>query len=156
MRKGVAGARFARGAALLATLASAGLASCGSSSHRTDADQIRAIERERLRGLVMANVEVARKLHAENFQLTTPLGDVYSKDRYLGAIASGEIDYLVWKPGPIDARVDGNSAVIRYQSQQDLLFQGRHVGLGRYRHTDWYEKRNGQWQVVRSQAIATR
>jgi hypothetical protein len=50
---------------------------------------------------VRGDVQVARKLTADGFQLLTPVGIRYSKDEYLGAIASGEIDYLVWRPGPI-------------------------------------------------------
>jgi hypothetical protein len=99
-----------------------------------------------------AHVDAARKLHADGFQLLTLLGTRYSKDQYLGAIASGEIDYLVWRPGPIKVRLCERAAVIRYQSQQDLVFQGRHVGLERYWHADTYVRRNTEWQVILSEA----
>jgi len=131
----------------------AGLASCGSSTNSRDAaDQIRAVERKRLRALVRGDVEAARKLHADGFQIVSPLGTRYSKDEYLDAIASREVDYLVWRPGPINVRLCDKAAVIRYQSRQDLIFQGRHVGLDRYWHVDVYVRRNGDWQVIWSQA----
>lgn len=59
------------------------------------ADQLRAAERERLRALVAADVEAAGRLHADDFQLINPLGGSLSKAEYLGAIASGEINYLI-------------------------------------------------------------
>ena len=68
------------------------------SNPHTEADLIRATERERLRALVEANMEVVRQLHADDFQLINPLGQSLSKEQYLGGIASGDLDYLVWSP----------------------------------------------------------
>jgi len=117
-----------------------------------EADLLRATERERLRALVEANMDVARQLHADDFQLISPAGASISKEQYLGGIASGEIDYLVWKPESIDVRLHGQMAIIRYQSQLEIIVGGQKVPLRRYWHTDSYEKRDGRWQVVWSQA----
>lgn len=119
---------------------------------RADADILRAIERERLRALVSADVARARQLHADDFQLINPLGGVLSKEEYLGGIGSGQLHYLFWEPEAIAVRVYGNVAVIRYQSQLEVVVQGRHIPRQRYWHTDLYEQREGQWQVVWSQA----
>ena len=97
-------------------------------------------------------MEVAHQLHADDFQLINPLGGVLSKEQYLGGIASGELDYLVWKPDSIEVRVYSGTALIRYQSQLEIVVGGQNARRGRYWHTDAYEKRNGQWQVVWSQA----
>ncbi len=56
------------------------------------------IEQLRLRALVDADVAVAEGIHADDFQLITPGGDAYSKEQYLGDVASGVIDYRVWEP----------------------------------------------------------
>ena len=117
-------------------------------------DVIRETERERLRALVEGNMEVARKLHADDFQLINPLGGTLSKEQYLGGVASGEINYLVWEPDAIAVRVYGEAALIRYQSELEIVVQGRKVPRQRYWHTDSYEKREGRWQVVWSQATA--
>ena len=42
--------------------------------------------------------------------------------------------------------------MIRYQSQLEIVVRGQKVTLRGHWHTDSYEKRNGQWQVVWSQA----
>jgi hypothetical protein len=125
-------------------------------SDEAEAEVIRATERERLRALVEADMEVARPLHARDFQLITPRGESYSKEQYLGGIASGQIDYLVWRAEPIQVRLYGDAAVIRYQSELEIVVGGERVPRGRYWHTDSYEKRDGQWQIVWSQATAIR
>ena len=117
-----------------------------------EATLIREIERERLRALVDANMEVAHRLHAADFQLITPGGGEYSKEQYLGDIASGEIKYLVWEPEIIDVRVRGEMAVIRYQSQLEIIVGGEHIPRKRSWHTDSYEKHGEGWQVVWSHA----
>lgn len=149
----VARLSFNRAALVALALALAGSASCRSSSNpQAEADQIRATERERLRALVAADIEVARKLHADDFQLVNPLGGSLSKEQYLGGVASGEIDYLVWEPELIEVRLYGRAALIRYQSRLEIVVRGQKVSLRRYWHTDSYEKRGGRWQVVWSQA----
>jgi hypothetical protein len=118
----------------------------------SDADSLRATERERLRALVAADVPRARQLHADDFQLITPGGEVYSKDRYLGEITSGQVDYLFWEPDSIAVRLYRDVAVIRYPSQLEIVVQGQKIPRQRYWHTDLYERRDGRWQVVWSQA----
>ncbi|HEV2613552.1 MAG TPA: nuclear transport factor 2 family protein [Gammaproteobacteria bacterium] len=118
----------------------------------TEVDHLRNIEHKRLRSLVDGDIALAKQLHADNFQLITPIGELLSKEQYLAAIASGYIKYLLWEPETIDVRIYGNAAVIRYQSQLELIFSGHKVPSSRYWHTDVYEKHEGNWQVVWSQA----
>ncbi|HXA46263.1 MAG TPA: nuclear transport factor 2 family protein [Burkholderiaceae bacterium] len=118
------------------------------------ADHIRDIERQRLRALVAADMDAARQLHADDFQLITPIGVALSKDEYLGAIATEYINYLIWEPGAIAVRLFENLAVIRYQAQLEVVFGGHKVPLGAYWHTDTYEQRDGRWLAVWSQATA--
>lgn len=146
-----------RVASVIVALGLAGLTSCASLSNpQGEADVIRATERQRLRALVEANVDIARQLHADNFQLITPSGASLSKEQYLGGIASGEFDYLVWDPESIEVHLYGEAALIRYQSQLEIVVRGQKVTLRRYWHTDSYEKRKGRWQVVWSQATEIR
>jgi uncharacterized protein DUF4440 len=119
-----------------------------------DADLIRATERERLRALVDADIPVARQLHAADFQLITPSGDTLTKEDYLGAVASGEVDYLKWEPEAIEVRLYGPAAIIRYRSLLEIVVRGHKAEPGRFWHTDAYEKRDGRWQVVWSHATA--
>ena|SRR5688572_25896287 len=124
----------------------------GSTREVSEEDEIRAIEYARLYALVEADMETASRLHADDFQLITPSGGTYSKDEYLSGIASGDVDYFVWEPvSEIAVCLHGQAADIRYRSQLGIRFRGQE-SVGFYWHTDNYEKNNGQWQVVWSQA----
>jgi Domain of unknown function (DUF4440) len=119
-----------------------------------EAELIRDTERARLRALVEGDIETVGRLHATEFQLITPIGMALSKNDYLGAIASGQIKYLAWEPGPIAVRHHHSHAVIRYRARLEVVFGGHKVAPGDYWHTDTYEHRDGQWMVVWSQATA--
>jgi uncharacterized protein DUF4440 len=119
-----------------------------------DAELLRSTERERLRALLTGDVERAKQLHTEDFQLINPLGGALSKEQYLGGIASGQIRYLYWEPGPIAVRLYGEVAVLRYRSQLEIVVQGRHIQRQQYWHTDLYERHGAQWQVVWSHATS--
>ncbi len=121
-------------------------------SHTSEAENIRAIERQRLRALVEANMQVAQQLHADDFQLINPGGGALSKAEYLEGIASGYLKYVVWEAEAIAVRIRGEMAVIRYQSRLAISVGGAESQLQRYWHTDTYEKQSGRWQVVWSQA----
>lgn len=115
-------------------------------------EEVRNIERARLRALVAGDLHVATGLHADDFQLINPAGESLSKAAYLDMIASGELQYLMWEPDEIAVNLHGeHAAAIRYRSVIDGVRAGRSF-RGRYWHTDTYERRDGQWQVVWSQA----
>ena len=120
-------------------------------------EQLRTLERARLQALVAGDLALAGPLHAEEFQIVTPMGVTLNKAEYLGAIADGGINYRVFAPdGDMAVRLAGEMAVIRYRSQLEIVADGHHTPLGQYWHTDLYERRDGCWQVVWSQATAIR
>ena len=119
-----------------------------------EAEQIRNLERTRLRALVSGDIDAAEPLHAPDFQLITPIGMTLSKTDYLGAIAHGQIKYLAWEPGDIAVRLYEESAVIRYRARLEVVFGGHRVPSADYWHTDAYERRDNRWMVVWSQATS--
>ncbi len=122
------------------------------STTRFEADELRATESERLRALLNGDMEVARKLHADDFQLVTPLGAVFSKEEYLGAIAAGHLHYLACElDSSIDVRTYGKVALIRYRAQIEIEVQGQRYARAPYWFIDVYERREDRWQVVWSQ-----
>jgi uncharacterized protein DUF4440 len=152
-------ARAARASSFGALLVFAALpfvaAGCGSGgtpeaskASADTADVVRATERKRLAALLGHDLDLAQKLHADDFELINPTGDVVSREAY---IDSGEaFAYTVWKPvSPIRVRVYGDAAVIRYESEIEI-----HGTRGHDWHTDLYEKRAGRWQIVWSQTTS--
>jgi hypothetical protein len=115
---------------------------------------VRATERARLRALVDADVTVARQLMADDAEVVNPAGGTLSLEDYLGAVASGGIDYLVFEPSsPIVVRLYGHAAAIRYQAKFDLVVFGLRLTHAAW-ITDLYERHHGRWQLVWEQATA--
>lgn len=117
-----------------------------------EAEVLGATERARVAALVAGDVARAAAFHADDFQLVNPVGVVLSKADYLGSLASGQLDYVAWEPAEIEVRHEGRQAVIRYRSYLQVTVSGRALPKAPHWHIDVYEKRNGDWQVVWSQA----
>ena len=123
----------------------------------SQADQLRALERRRLHALVDADTTTAGKLMAGDFQAVPPTGDPLGRGDYLGSVAAGVIDYLVFKPvSPIAVRRSGDSAALRYKVSFDIIAGG--PGGTRVTHKGWitelWERRAGRWLIVWEQATA--
>jgi len=119
----------------------------------TDED-IRAIERSRTHALVTAHMELLWQLHAPDYQLVTPSGRTFTRERYLSDIESGRLRYVRWDAGPMDVRVCEQMALVRYQATLELDSGNGHGTPFECWHTDSYELRSGLWQAVWSQATA--
>lgn len=94
----------------------------------------------------------AAAFHADGFQLVNPVGVVLSGTEYLGSLANGQLDYVAWEPAAIAVRHEGRQAVIRYRSSLQVTVSGRALPKAPHWHIDVYEKRNGKWKVLWSQA----
>lgn len=95
---------------------------------------------------------VADALHADLCQLITPGGATQSKEEYLGGIASGRLDYRVFEASShVAVRVVGEVGILRYQARIEIHVAGD-LDRGLFWHTDYYERSQGQWQAVWSQA----
>jgi hypothetical protein len=118
----------------------------------TAEDDLAGLERARLRALVEIDLDRAADLHADDFELITPSGRVLSKAEYLEAVRTRDIAYALWEAGEIAVRRSGDAAVIRYRSEMAFTVDGAQTPRRRFWHTDLYERRDGRWQVVWSQA----
>jgi hypothetical protein len=120
-----------------------------------DPAEIRQLEASRLWSLVEPDLELARRLHADDYELITPTGTRLSKELYLGMIASGRLVYRVFEPvAGIEVRGGGGWALVRYQARI-ALEEGDHLADFVCWHLDSYELMDGRWQAVWSQATKT-
>ncbi|HET7867119.1 MAG TPA: nuclear transport factor 2 family protein [Burkholderiaceae bacterium] len=116
--------------------------------------QIPTIERSRIQALVAGRMELLWQLHAPDYQLITPSGRTFTRDRYLGDIEAGRLRYLRWDAGPMDVRVCGQMALVRYRATLELdAGNGRGTPFQCW-HNDSYELADELWQAVWSQATA--
>ena len=96
---------------------------------------------------------VADRIHATDYQLVTPAGKTRTKLTYLGDVASKRLEYLAFEPtSSIAVRATPDLIVLRYVAHIRLsVGVADEVELSAW-HTDHYEKRDGRWTVVWSQA----
>ncbi|HEX5829052.1 MAG TPA: nuclear transport factor 2 family protein [Candidatus Limnocylindrales bacterium] len=119
----------------------------------TRLEAFRQLERERLRTLVEARHEDAKRLHAPGYQLITPGGAALDREAYLGGIATGALRYLVFEPAsPIQVLSFGDGVAVRYQARIEVRFGDGGADGGLFWHTDLYRRTDDGWQVVWSQA----
>jgi uncharacterized protein (TIGR02246 family) len=117
-------------------------------------DEVRAVERERMAAFVAKDIDALNRLHAYDYQLINPGGRELSKREYIGGIEGGMLAYNVWEAdSPIDVRVFGDdAAAVRYRALIEVAVQGEAQPRMVLWHTDIYERRDGRWQAVWSQA----
>ena len=118
----------------------------------TDLDILIRFEQERLAALVSRDLNLARLMHHDHFQLITPRGIARSRDEYLSELETGVIRYLAWTPQDISGHVIGGAGALRYHSTIDMEAEGRRLPLMHCWHTDAYEQIDGNWQARLSQA----
>ena len=111
----------------------------------------RALELRRTRALVERDMKVLEELHAPEYELVTPAGNVFSRKHYLGTIER-EPFYSGWHTGEMAVRVTAEMAAVRYKATIQFP-SGREVLCW---HTDMYVLRSGRWQAVWSQATELR
>ncbi|MGC4894079.1 nuclear transport factor 2 family protein [Micromonospora sp. DT31] len=119
-----------------------------------DVAEVLALERSRLRSLVERDMAAAERIHADDYELITPAGRTHTKATYLGDVASKRLEYLDFEPSSsISVRASPDLIVLRYIARIRLSVgvADDEVELSAW-HTDHYEKRDGTWTVVWSQA----
>ena len=121
------------------------------------AQVIEQLERDRLKALVTGDIERARSLHADDYELVTPGGATLSKEEYLGDIKSGDLAYSTFEPvGDVRVRLFGSvAAAVRYRARIRIDYDGGHDD-DVFWHTDIWELREGRWLAVWSQATRIR
>jgi outer membrane murein-binding lipoprotein Lpp len=143
------------GLLLLAAIA-APILTAGCSARPTDSQigaQIRVLVVQRDRALVNADMAVLRKIHATDYQLITPDGSIESRSEFLNDVATGNLDYRTFTPiSPIKVRLLGDAVAVRYESHIVIVVAGLGQIANDNWHTDLYERRSGQWELVWSQA----
>ena len=100
---------------------------------------------------------VAERIHAADYELITPAGHTRTKTSYLDDVASKRLEYLAFeRTSSVAVRATPELIVLRYVARIRLsVGVADEVELSAW-HTDHYEKRDGKWAVVWSQATEIR
>ncbi|WP_431103212.1 nuclear transport factor 2 family protein [Roseateles noduli] len=108
-----------------------------------------ALEIRRTRAIVERDMPVIESLHAPEYELITPAGRLFSRDKYLGLIAEAPF-YTGWEHGDMQVRASEDLAVVRYRARLSFP-SGKVVDCW---HMDVYERRATGWMAVWSKATA--
>lgn len=119
-----------------------------SSGTAGELNELRSIERQRLRALVTADSPALDRLHSDDFQAISPFGHSFAKEEYLRRVTSGELDYVRWEPEDIQVRLHGPVAALRYKATADVRSGGKLLPSMQTWNTALYERRKGQWIIV--------
>ncbi|GAA2166043.1 hypothetical protein GCM10009845_24700 [Pedococcus bigeumensis] len=118
------------------------------------AREVSELDRTLRKALVAADAETVGWVLAPTFELVDPSGERQTRREYLRAVSSRSLDYEAFDPTtPVEVRVSGEVAVVTYESQLQVA-----AGSTRLRHRAWhthvYERADGRWRQVWSQATA--
>ena len=106
------------------------------------------LEVTRTTALVARDLAAIEGLHAPEYQLVTPAGRVFTRDRYMAAIAAAPF-YTAWEHGAMQVQATAAMAAVRYPAR--LVFPSGKVML--CWHLDLYRlQADGAWRAVWSQA----
>ena len=129
-------------------IACATATSSGSDPGARAEDELRSVERQRLRALVNADIATLERLQADDFQVISPFGSAFDRLEYHQKVASGEIDYVRWEPEDMHVRLHGTVAAIRYKARADVMSRGKLLPTMQTWNTANYERRRGRWVIV--------
>lgn len=109
----------------------------------TDLDLLRDLNQAYLDSVRTGDVERFRQLLADDFQCSTPAGEILDKAQFL-AVTAGPRTLQRLAGADIRIRILGDVAIIHAATSYTTL--AGQEGCGRY--TDDWQKRNGAWVCV--------
>jgi len=99
--------------------------------------------------ILNADMQKLDEIYADDFAMLGASGKIITKQYILQQIQSGKYKLVSYELGPIDVQVLGNVAIGHGAVTETRLVDGKtvHVEL---LDEDHFEKREGQWKLVRS------
>jgi ketosteroid isomerase-like protein len=113
--------------------------------------QIRKLEQDWADAVKRRDVEKLDQMQASDYVFTGPGGVVWSKQRALETIKSGDLEIDSFTFSDVKVRVYGDAAVVTLQVNWNARFRGLDIS-GPQRMTDVFIKQGGRWQCVASQS----
>lgn len=97
--------------------------------------EVRQLELARLQALVDVDMQELEAVHAADFVLIPPPGVAMTRDEYLAAVESGDLDYLAFEPvSRVEVSVHGDAAFVTYRSRIHIAAEG----TGELDHEAWH------------------
>lgn len=109
--------------------------------------ELRAVEEQRYRAMIQADLPALEKLLADDLVYVHSSGSIESKEQFLASIRSGGLKYKKITPEDPRYRIAGNLAVVTGKSSVEVERDGKPQSF-RLRFTAVYEKAAAGWRMV--------
>jgi ketosteroid isomerase-like protein len=135
--------------ALTLLMPAASILAAAGPSPREDkiAQQVRAVERQRVQALTTNDLAALERLLADDLTYTHSTGAVDSKTTFLASLRSGDAKYETMEHDDLRVRTYGETAVLTGRTRVKVKSRGEDLSL-QLRFTLVYAKRAGRWQMV--------
>ena len=108
------------------------------------------LERDGAEAAKRRDVSFSEKLEAPDFLFIDPSGMVHTREEDLALSRSGDLKFESLNLDDMKVRVYGDTAVVTGQSTVKGTYKTQDIS-GKYRWTDVFVKRGGEWKVVNAQ-----
>jgi ketosteroid isomerase-like protein len=116
----------------------------------SDKAEVLQIEKTGLGDAILAaDMRKLDEIYADDFAMLGSSGKIVTKKDILQQIQSGKYKLVSYEQGPIDVQVLGNIAIGQAVVTETRLVDGKSVHVELI-YEDHFEKREGQWKLVRS------
>ena len=96
---------------------------------------------------VKGDIDFIDRFLVEDWLVTDPVGNVWTKAQFLGGLKSGEGAVKSFVLDGMKARIYGDTAVVTGRMTAKQTFQGQDIS-GQYQCTDTLIKKEGRWLCV--------
>jgi len=120
--------------------------------HDSDIDLILALEAERCRALVDADVAALDRITSEDYTHVETGGAVRDKSGFLAILSRPGVRFTSWVIEENNVRIYGDTAVVTGRYHNTVRTPAGEQPPKHARHIRVYLRRNGHWQNVAHQA----
>ncbi|MCU0341810.1 MAG: nuclear transport factor 2 family protein [Spirosomaceae bacterium] len=110
------------------------------------------VEKQRFEAQVNQDFEALDKLIGEDLVYCHSSGLIDTKNSFLQSMRDGKLRYVQLNIEEIKVRMYGKTAIITGICGAKILSNGQELNT-RFKYTDVYVKRKGQWQLVTWQSL---
>jgi ketosteroid isomerase-like protein len=108
------------------------------------------LERDAAQAALRRDVSFSEKMEAPDFLFIDPAGMVHTREEDLALARSRDLKFESMNIDDMKVRVYGDTAVVTGQSTVKGKYKDQDIS-GKYRWTDVFVKRKGEWQLVNGQ-----
>jgi ketosteroid isomerase-like protein len=113
-------------------------------------DKLMQIERDGVEAEKRGDISYYEKLEAPDFLFIDPGGMSHTREEDLAIAKSGDLKFESMNIEEMKVRVYGDTAVVTGLTAVKGMFKTQDIS-GKYRFTDVFVKRNGEWKIVNAQ-----